>query len=40
MLHDGKETRVDERKYSDEMIRLETEKATKETLISTFRGFA
>lgn len=40
MLHDGKETRFDEKKYRDEMIRLEGEKTTKETLISTFRGFA
>jgi hypothetical protein len=40
MLHDGKETRVDEQKYSAEMTRLESEKAAKETLISTFRGFA
>ena len=40
MLHDGKETRLDERKYRDEMTRLEGEKNVKETLISTFRGFA
>jgi len=40
MLHDGKETRFDEKKYRDEMTRLEGEKTNKETLISTFRGFA
>jgi len=40
MLHDGKETRFDEKKYRDEMTRLEGEKTAKETLISTFRGFA
>lgn len=40
MLHDGKETRVDEKKYSDEMNKLDGEKGSKETLISTFRGFA
>ena len=32
--------RLDEKRYRDEMIRLEGEKNTKETLISTFRGFA
>jgi hypothetical protein len=40
MLHDGKETRFEEQKYRDEMTRLEGEKTVKETLISTFRGFA
>jgi hypothetical protein len=40
MLHDGKETRTDERKYRDEMQKLEQEKQAKEELISTFKGFA
>lgn len=40
MLHDGKETRLDEKKYRDEMARLEAEKTAKEGLIGTFRGFA
>lgn len=40
MLHDGKETRVDEKKYREEVHRLEQEKQAKEELISTFKGFA
>jgi len=40
MLHDGKETRLDEKKYRDEMERLEKEKAEKEELINAFRGFS
>ena len=40
MLHDGKETRLDEKKYRQEMARLEKEKAEKEELINTFTGFA
>jgi hypothetical protein len=40
MLHDGKETRLDERKYREEMQKLEQDKQLKEELISTFKGFA
>lgn len=40
MLHDGKETRSDEKKYREEMQKLEQEKQAKEELISTFKGFA
>ena len=40
MLHDGKETKFDEKKYREEMQKLEGEKAVKEELISTFKGFA
>jgi len=40
MLHDGKETKIDEKKYRAEMARLEEEKADKEALISSFKGFA
>jgi hypothetical protein len=40
MLHDGKETRLDEKKYREEMARLEKEKAEKEELINTFTGFS
>jgi hypothetical protein len=40
MLHDGKETRWDEKKYREEVKRLEKEKAEKEELINTFRGFS
>mmetsp|Transcript_23105 Transcript_23105/g.35787 ORF Transcript_23105/g.35787 Transcript_23105/m.35787 type:complete len:412 (-) Transcript_23105:907-2142(-) len=40
MLHDGKETRFDEKKYRDEMEKLEKEKMEKEELINAFRGFS
>lgn len=39
MLHDGKETRIDEKKYRVEMSRLEGEKAEREQLIMSFNGF-
>jgi uncharacterized protein YifE (UPF0438 family) len=39
MLHDGKETRFDEKKYRREMARLEAEKAKKEELINNFGTF-
>lgn len=40
MLHDAKETRLDEKKYRDEMIRLEGEKAAKEDMINYFKEFS
>ena len=40
MQHDGKETRTDEKKYRQEAERLFKEKALKEELIQTFKGFA
>jgi hypothetical protein len=40
MLHDAKETRLDEKKYRDEMIRLEDEKALKEDMINYFKEFS
>lgn len=40
MLHDGKETKFDEKKYRKEMERLEAEKAQKEELINSFKVFA
>ena len=39
MLHDGKETRFDEKKYRREIARLESEKAVKEELIGNFGAF-
>ena len=39
MLHDGKETRFDEKKYRREINRLESEKAQKEELINNFAAF-
>jgi len=39
MLHDGKETKADEKKYRKEFERLEQEKAEKEEMINTFKGF-
>lgn len=39
MLHDGKETRFDEKKYRREINRLESEKAQKEELINNFGAF-
>lgn len=39
MLHDGKETRIDEKKYREEMDKLEKDKAEREELINTFNGF-
>ena len=38
MLHDAKETRLDEKKYREEMIRLEAEKASKEDMINYFKS--
>ena len=40
MLHDAKETRLDEKKYREEMIRLEAEKASKEDMINYFKEFS
>jgi hypothetical protein len=40
MLHDSKETRLDEKKYRDEMIRLEAEKAAKIDVIDHFKMYA
>lgn len=40
MLHDARETRYDEKKFRAEVERLEREKAEKEELINTFRGFS
>lgn len=40
MLHDAKETRLDEKKYREEMIRLESEKAQKEDMINYFKEFS
>jgi hypothetical protein len=40
MLHDAKETRLDEKKYRDEMVRLEDEKALKEDMINYFKEFS
>lgn len=39
MLHDGKETRCDEKKYRAEMEKLNNQKTEKEELINTFKGF-
>lgn len=39
MLHDGKETKADEKKYRKELERLEQDKAEKEEMINTFKGF-
>lgn len=39
MLHDGKETRVDEKKYRVEMDRLLIEKEDRDKLIQSFNGF-
>lgn len=39
MLHDGKETRIDEKKYRREISRLESEKMNKEELINNFGTF-
>lgn len=39
MLHDGKETVADEKKYRLECDRIEKEKALKEEFIQTFKGF-
>jgi len=40
MLHDKKETKTDEKKYREEMERVEREKLKKEEEINTFKGFA
>jgi len=40
MLHDSKETKIDERKYRKEMERLELEKTQKEELINSFKVFS
>jgi cell division protein FtsB len=39
MLHDGKETRLDEKKYRREIAKLEAEKHMKEELINNFGAF-
>jgi hypothetical protein len=39
MMHDGKETRFDEKKYRREINKLESEKAMKEELINNFGAF-
>lgn len=39
MLHDGKETRIDEKKYRVEMARLLVEKEEREKLIGIFNGY-
>lgn len=39
MLHDGKETRIDEKKYRVEMARLLVEKEERDKLIQSFNGF-
>jgi hypothetical protein len=39
MLHDGKETRGDEKKYRVEMARLLVEKEEREKLILSFNGY-
>ena len=39
MLHDGEETRIDEKKYRVEMARLLVEKEEHEKLILSFNGF-
>ena len=39
MLHDGEETRIDEKKYRVEMARLLVEKEEREKLILSFNGF-
>lgn len=39
MLHDGKETKADEKKYRKEIGELEQKKVEKEDLIDTFKGY-
>jgi hypothetical protein len=39
MLHDGKETRLDEKRYRTELIELEGKRGEKEELIQLFKGF-
>lgn len=39
MLHDSKETKADEKKYRKEFEKLELDKAEKEEMINTFKGF-
>jgi hypothetical protein len=39
MLHDARETTIDEKKYLEERNKLEEELRTREELISTFYNF-